>query len=124
MRARSQATAPEPSAVLTKAALHAAELLGMSAAHLAAVIGVSPASLSRLRSSERAIDPHQKEGELALLFVRMYRSLAALLGDTASCRSWFHSENVHLGGVPAGLVRRIEGLVHVNEYLDAMRGKV
>ncbi len=124
MRAHAHASTPEPSAVLTKATLRAADLLGMSAAHLATVIGVSPASLSRLRSSARNIDRSTKEGELALTFLRMYRSLNALLGDTASCQKWFHSENRHLGGVPARLVRTIEGLVHVTEYLDAMRGKV
>jgi hypothetical protein len=125
MRGRAQPTsAPEPGPVLTKATLRAAELLGMPDAHLAAVVGVSPASLSRVRAGTRAIDPGGKEGELALVFLRMYRSLAALLGDTASCRSWFHAENAHLGGVPAEVVRRVEGLVHVTEYLDAMRGKV
>ena len=98
----------------------------MSSAHLATVIrGVSAASVSRLEdSAQRTIDPGAKEGELALTFLRMYRSLGALLGNTASCRSWFHAENTHLGGVPADLVKRVEGLVHVTEYLDAMRGKV
>ena len=48
----------------------------------------------------------------------------ALLGDDASCRAWFHAESTHLGGVPAALVRRVEGLVDVIQYLDAMRGKV
>ena len=124
MRARAEAKKPEAGPVLTKAALHAAALLGMSSAHLAAVIGVSAASVSRLNSSRRSIDPMAKEGELALTFLRMYRSLGALLGNTASCKSWFHAENTHLGGVPAELVKRVEGLVHVTEYLDAMRGKV
>jgi hypothetical protein len=124
MRARDEAKKPEAGPVLTKAALHAAALLGMSSAHLAAVIGVSAASVSRLNSSGRSIDPRAKEGELALTFLRMYRSLGALLGNTASCKSWFHAENTHLGGVPAELVKRVEGLVHVTEYLDAMRGKV
>lgn len=125
MRAQAQASVPQTRTVLAKALLRAGELLGMSDADLAAAIGVSPASLSRVRSSTRAIDPAGKEGELALIFLRMYRSLSALLGDTASCQKWFRSENKHLGGgVPAELVLSIEGLVHVTGYLDAMRGKV
>jgi len=124
MRAHAEARKTEAGAVLTKAAINAAALLGMSSAHLATVIGVSAASVSRLNSAQRTIDPGAKEGELALTFLRMYRSLGALLGNTASCRSWFHAENTHLGGVPADLVKRVEGLVHVTEYLDAMRGKV
>jgi hypothetical protein len=120
----STTSAPDPSAVLTKAVLRAAEALNVSDAHLATVIGVSASSLSRMRSAARTIDPSTKEGELALAFVRMYRSLNALLGNTASCRAWFHAENTHLRGVPAALVRKVEGLVDVIQYLDAMRGKV
>jgi hypothetical protein len=124
MRGRAHASAPEPAAVLTKATLRAAEHLGMSAAHLSQVIGISPASLSRTQSSGRTIDPKTKEGQLALIFLRMYRSLTALLGDTEKCRRWFMAENKDLGGVPAELVRHIAGLVDVTQYLDAMRGKV
>jgi hypothetical protein len=124
VRAQAQASRPEAGAVLGKATIRAADLLGMSSAHLAAVIGVSPASLSRVRAANRAIDPAGKEGELALTFLRMYRSLGALLGDRESCRRWFRAENAHLRGVPAELVRSVEGLVNVAGYLDAMRGKV
>jgi hypothetical protein len=121
---RDPTAAPDRSAVLTKAVLRAAGALDVSDAHLATVIGVSASSLSRMRSAARSIDPATKEGELALAFVRMYRSLNALLGDNASCRAWFHAENRHLRGVPAALVRKVHGLVGVLQYLDAMRGKV
>jgi len=109
--------------VLTRAARRAAELLGLSQKDLAAIIGVSPATVSRL--PRRPIDPASKEGELALLFVRLYRSLDALLGGSVeNCRSWLHARNTHLGGVPAEMIRTVRGLLHVTEYLDAMRGKV
>ncbi len=111
---------PEASAVLAKAALHAAARLGFSSAQFAAVIGVSPESVSQMASAQRGLDPGSKEGELALTFLRIYRSLGALLGDAGSCTAWFHAENIHLGGIPAELVRRIEGLVGVAEYLDAL----
>lgn len=124
MRARAAESRPEAGAVLAKAAINAAIQLGIPSARLATVLGVSAASVSRLGSARRTIDPGGKEGELALTFLRMYRSLASLLGDTASCRSWFHADNAHLGGVPAELIQKVEGLVHVTEYLDAMRGKV
>ena len=110
--------------MLTKAVLRAADRLGLSQRDLAGVLGVSPATLSRL--PRRPLDPESKEGELAVLFVRMYRSLDALLGrgDTAKAQAWLHASNHHLGGVPAELIHSITGLVHVIEYLDAMRGKV
>ena len=115
--------APRADVVLTRALLRAAERLGLSQRDLAAVLGVSPSTLSRL--PRRPLDPRRKEGELAILFVRLYRSLDALLGgDTGKARRWLHAPNHHLGGAPAELVRTVTGLVHVIEYLDAMRGKV
>jgi hypothetical protein len=109
--------------VLTRAALRAAELLGLPRKDLAVVLGVSPSTLSRL--DERPLDPARKEGELAVLFVRLFRSLDALLGGrTEKARQWLHAPNRHLGGIPAERIRTVTGLVDAIEYLDAMRGKV
>ena len=44
------------------------------------MLGVSEASVSRLVTGARTIDPESKEGELALILVRVYRSLDALVG--------------------------------------------
>lgn len=118
------AAAPSAAAVLTKATLRAASLLGMVDRELAAVVGISEATVSRLRGG-RTIAPESKEGQLALLFVRLFRSLDALLGgDTEKCRAWFGAHNDHLAGRPAELAKSVTGLVHVVEYLDALRGKV
>jgi hypothetical protein len=122
MSALAQASVTTPSAVLTRATLRAARLLGLTDAALGAVLGVSGASVSRLQAGRRAIAAKGKEGQLAVLFLRLFRSLDALLGDAESCRKWLHAENSHLGGVPAELIRSVEGLVHVAQYLDALRG--
>ena len=115
---------PDAAAVLTKATISAAERLGLRNRQLSAVIGSSEASVSRLRSG-RGLDPATKEGELALLFLRLYRSLDALVGgDDAKARAWLHAANDHLGGVPADRIRTVEGLVDVVQYLDAMRGRL
>ena len=118
-----RSTAPKADRVLTKAVLRAAGQLDLSQRDLATVLGVSPSTLSRL--PRRPLDPQSKEGELAILFVRLYRSLDALLdGDDAKARAWLFAHNHHLGGIPAELIRTVTGLVHVIEYLDAIRGKV
>ena len=114
---------PAAAAVLTKATLRAAELLGLSSAALAQVLGVSGASVSRL-GQRRQIDPASHEGQCAILLVRVFRGLDALVGGTENCRAWLGAENTDLGGVPAELIRTVQGLVHVTQYLDAMRGKV
>ena len=118
------AAAADPAAVLTKAVLSAAGRLGLRHRDLAAVLGSSEASISRLLRG-RAIDPESKEGELALLFLRLYRSLDALVGgDDAQAQRWLHADNEHLGGVPARRLSSVQGLVSVVEYLDAMRGRL
>lgn len=114
----------EPATVLVKAVLSAAERLGLRNRQLAAVLGSSEASISRFQMG-RGLDPDSKEGELALLFLRVYRSLDALVGgDDDKSRAWLHAENDHLGGVPAERIRTVEGLVDVVQYLDAMRGRL
>ena len=115
---------PEPAAdlVLTRAVLRSAELLGLSSAALARILGVSEASVSRLASGARTVDPQSKEGELALLLVRVYRSLDALVGSDAPQRqAWLHGHNRALNGRPIDLIQRTDGLVNVVAYLDAMR---
>jgi hypothetical protein len=108
--------------VLTKAVLRAAELLELPSNVLARILGVSEASISRLVGGSRTIDPASKEGELALLLVRVYRSLDALVGtDAAQRKAWLHSPNRALNGRPVELLQRADGLVSVVAYLDAMR---
>ena len=120
--ARSREPRPDAADVLTKALLRAADRLALRQRDLAAILGSSEASVSRL-NQERRLDPASKEGELALLFLRAYRSLDALVGgDAAAAREWLHADNTHVGGIPAERIRTVEGLVDVVRYLDAMRG--
>jgi len=113
---------PAPDAVLTKAVLRAAGLLELPSNALARILGVSEASISRLVGGSRTIDPASKEGELALLLVRVYRSLDALVGtDAAQRKAWLHGHNRALNGRPVELLQRADGLVGVVAYLDAMR---
>jgi Protein of unknown function (DUF2384) len=113
---------PDRSAVLTKGLLRAGDLLNLSSAALARVLGISEASVSRLVSGARQIDPASKEGELALLLIRVYRSLDALVGtDAAQRKAWMESHNRALNGRPIELIERAAGLAAVVSYLDAMR---
>jgi uncharacterized protein (DUF2384 family) len=112
------------SKVLTRALCRASRNLGMAQGDLAKTLGISEASISRLFSEQRAIDPQSKEGELAIHFLRLYRSLDALVGGDEPARKWFHAPNRHLQGTPAELVETLQGLFDVIQYLDAMRGKI
>lgn len=122
---RGHAAAPDPGVVLAKATARAAELLGLSGATLAGVIGASEATVSRIVRGERPLAPHSKSGELAVLLVRLYRALDALVGnDDARRLAWMRSHNDALNGVPATLVLSAQGLVAAVAYLDAMRAPI
>lgn len=122
MNPQSAPHAAAPEFVLAKATTRASELLGLSGAALGRVIGVSEPTVSRMARGLRGIDPHSKEGQLSLLLVRVYRSLDALVGTNGQQRiAWMRSHNHALGGVPAVLVERPDGLVATLEYLDGMR---
>ena len=113
------------SAVLTKAALRAGERLGLAGSALGAIIGLSEASLSRMRSGRLALEPGTKPYELALLFVRLFRSLDAITGgDEAVARAWLTNDDRALGGKPVTKIRTIPGLMDTLAYLDARRALV
>src|SRR5262245_64665773 len=112
-------------AVVTKAALRAADHLGMSNKALANVIGVSEATVSRMRSRAYTLQPAQKPFELAVLFVRLYRSLDAIVGgDDAVSRAWLKNHNIALQAQPLALIQTVPGLMNAIHYLDARRAVV
>jgi hypothetical protein len=113
---------PSQAAVITKAALRAAEQLGMTSKSLAAVIGVSEATVSRMRSGDYSLQRGQKPFELAVLFVRFWRSLDAIVGgDEAVARVWLRNRNTALDAEPITLIQTVPGLMNAIHYLDARR---
>ena len=117
--------APAPGKTLTKAVTRAAVLLDVTQAELAAVLGVSPATVSRMANGTFVLEPGNKTWELSALFVRLFRSLDALVGSNeAHARAWLDSANHALGAAPKQLIPHAEGLVRVVHYLDSARGRV
>ncbi len=114
-----------PGPTLSKAVVRAAGFLGLNQAALADVLGVSRPTASRLVAGVYQLEPARtKEWELALLFVRVFRSLDAVMGHGESARTWMSGENLALGGKPLDLIRSAEGLVRTVHYLDAARGRI
>ena len=106
----------------TKAVLRAAGRLGLSNKMLSGIIGVSEATVSRMGSGTYTLSPGEKPMELAVVFVRLFRSLDAIVGgDEAVATAWLRNENAALGGTPLALIQSVSGLVHVLGYLDARR---
>ena len=113
-------------AVLTKATIRAADKLEVSQKTLASIIGVSEAVVSRMRNGSFAIERNSgKSFELAALFIRLYRSLDAIVGgDEAVARSWLRNENTVLQSRPIDLIQKVKGLIDVIQYLDARRAAI
>jgi hypothetical protein len=76
------------------------------------------------RSCLARVDPASKEGEHALLLIRLFRALDSSVGNQTTAQAWLASNNHGLGGVPRELIRKTEGLVHVVRYLDASRARL
>jgi len=112
-------------AIVTKATLRAAEKLNVENEALARVIGVSASTVSCMRQGEYPLAPSHKAFELAVLFVRLYRSLNAMVGgDDAVAAAWLANDNTALNAKPLELIQTVAGLGHVIQYLDARRAVV
>jgi hypothetical protein len=111
--------------VLTKAVLRAAEKLGLNQGALAHVLGLSEATVSRMKKGDYALQADTKPFELGVLFVRLFRSLDAIVGgDETAARAWLANPNLALGAKPAEKMRAVAGLMDVIAYLDARKSVV
>lgn len=117
--------ATDRGAVVTKALLRAADHLGVPNRQLARIVGLSEPTLSRMRNQGLTLAEDDKPFELALLFVRLYRSLDSIVGgDAEVARAWLKNPNTALNGTPLEQIQKVPGLVHVIDYLDSRRAAV
>ena len=110
---------------LTKATVRAAQKLGLKNRTLSAIVGLSESTISRMSKGEYHLERGDKSFELSALFVRLYRSLDAIVsGDEAVAKAWLNNKNVALGDAPINLIQSVSGLVHVIQYLDTRRARI
>ena len=113
---------PNENITLIKAFNNSCKALGLSRDQASSILGVDPATLAR--NKNKGFDPTSKTGELCLQLIRLYRSLYAIAGgDDGFMKHWLNTNNRALSAKPVELLSTITGLVRVNLYLDAMRGK-
>ena len=114
----------EEKAVIQKAFQRSGEALDLNNDELGRIIGKDRQTVTREKPPE-AFKPSSKSGEAALNFIRVYRSLSALMGgDKQNMVHWLDTQNSHLGSKPKDLLFRTQDLINVVAYLDAMRGKM
>lgn len=111
------------SVIVAKAMVRAADRLEVQNRLLARIIGLSEATISRLRKGDYVLDG--KALELAIMFIRLYRSLDAVVGgDDAVAKAWLKNRNSALKDTPLALIQTVSGLTDVLHYLDARRAVV
>lgn len=117
---------PERSRVLSTALIEAAKRLDLGSTDLQYILGISQPTASRLLRGAFSIVEGSKTWELGAHLVRLYRSLVSMVGGSDElARAWLHSNNRAFDDTkPAAQLRRIDGLLHVCEYLDAQRARV
>jgi hypothetical protein len=113
------------SATVSKATIRAARLLGLTNSALATILGLSEPTISRLSSASYRLEPGSKPYELALLLIRLFRSLDAMVGgEPQAMRSWMRSQNRALEGIPSERIRSVTGLVEAVAYVDSARARI
>lgn len=116
------ANIPSPGLVLSEALINVQINLRLTQKDLSEIIHASPATICRYAKGQ-AINPDSAEGQLAMYFIRIYRSLNALFGGNDTyAREWLINDNLYFNAKPLDLIKDLPGLYEVLVYLDAMRG--
>ena len=111
--------------VLTKAILNLADFYDLTGKDLCHIIGISESTVTRLNQGKAFLSPSTKEGEIALLLLRVYRGLNSLIGNNHyKAKLWLNSDNTYFNTKPIEQLKTVTGLVSVVNYIDAMRGKL
>jgi hypothetical protein len=121
--ARKTRTAPATAgAVLTKATLRAAGLLGLSNAAVARIVGVSEATMSRMASGERQLRAgEQAGGTRRLAGARVPLARRAGGQQRKHRRLWMSTFNQAFNQTPREAIETVDGLTRVVRYLDGAR---
>jgi hypothetical protein len=108
--------------VVAKALINLKEELCLSSESIGQIIGADASTVFRIGKNMDMKENKVFEG--ALLLIRAYRSLFALLGgDKAAMIHWLTTANKDFDEKrPIDFMKSLVGLVEVAQYLDAMRG--
>jgi hypothetical protein len=109
-------------AIVTKAVTRASDNLKIPNRILGSIIGLSEPTISRLKNGTYILKRAEKAFELSVLFIRLYRSLTAIVGgDDTIAQSWLNNYNTALHANPIDRIQSVNGLIDVINYLDARR---
>lgn len=121
--AMAAASATKRSDILSQAVAETAQHLAIGPSELAPILGISQPSASRLLRGEFFIKEGTSEWQLSALFVRLYRGLFSIVGNSDElARNWLTSANRAFGDRhPIDVIKSISGLVLACDYIDSHR---
>lgn len=107
--------------VLTKGALRAGELLGLTSAELAQVLHLDAQAISAMKAGVEHLRADTPMGQRAITLIKINQALAANVSSDADAgKGWMASHNTALAGTPASLIQTEEGMRVVMAYLQSM----
>jgi len=107
--------------VLTKGALRAGELLGLTHAELAQVLHLDGQAISAMEAGIEPLRADTPTGQQAIMLIKIHQALMANVGlDVEAVKRWMASHNAALAGTPASLIQTEEGMRAVLAYLQSM----
>lgn len=107
--------------VLTKAVINLSNKYSLNCNDISEILGLSESEVFLLNQGKRFIYPNTKEEELAILLIRLFTNLNALLGGNQNkARKWLNNNNEYFLESPLTHIKSLSGLVNVVNYLDAM----
>ena len=115
---------PDKKVILAKTVLNAAVQLDLKSAQFARILYVHHTAINRLKKNP-VLDPASQQGELALLFLRIYSVLYTLTGgDMDWICHFINTSNGLTGGVPVEKIESSSGRVTVLQCADGIRSKI
>lgn len=126
MKSQLKSASNERSAVLSMAVSEVAVRLGIGPTDTGDIVGLSQPTASRMLKGNYLLKEHSKEWELSAHLVRLYRALFSMVGGSDELASgWLRSSNKAFDSQkPIDLIKRVDGLLNVCEYLDAHRARI
>jgi len=116
-----QVFANNESLVLCKAALNAADQLGLPDTMLAALLVIDVSRVRVLRAGQDVLKSQAEEWRHAVMLVQVYQGLLCVVGSDCGAKRWLSSKNLALGARPFELLTQQGGLESLLEYIDAAR---
>lgn len=103
--------------LIAKALNKSIQLMGVLKSDVAEILKINRTQLKDSLNS--GFDTNSQQGLISLEIIRIYRSLSALSGNNSKFMNHFlYTENKFLGDRPIDIMKTMEGLEQVHQFLD------